>query len=91
MVGLVGLAWVLVGLIAMTRAGLDGSMREPVVEVLGFTHTAMLGIIEAGIGLCLLLCAATTTRAGSVFFGLVLGIGGFLGAVQTDSFKSSLA
>jgi hypothetical protein len=90
-VGLVGLAWLIIGLIAMTRAGFDGSMKEPVVEVLGFTHTATLGIIEAGIGLCLLLCAATMTRGGSVFFGLLLGVGGFVGAVQTDSFRSSLA
>ncbi len=90
-VGLVGLAFLLVGLIAMTRAGFDGPMNDPVVDVLGFTHTATLGMIEAGIGLCLLLCAATMSRGASVFFGLVLGVGGFVGAVQTDSFKDSLA
>ncbi|MBI5088382.1 MAG: hypothetical protein HZB15_05835 [Actinobacteria bacterium] len=90
-VGLVGLAFLLMGLVAMTRAGFDGSMRDPVVEVVGFTHTATLGIIEAAIGLCLVLCAATMTRGGSVFFGLVLGVGGFVGAVQTDSFRDSLA
>ena len=66
-------------------------MREPVVEVLGFTHTATLGIIEAAIGLCLLLCAATMTRGGSLFFGLLLGVGGFVGAVEIDRFKDSLA
>ena len=90
-VGLVGLAFLLIGLIAMTRAGFDGSMREPVVEVLGFTHTATLGMIETGIGLCLVLCAATMTRGGSVFFGLLLGVGAVVGAVQTDSFERSLA
>jgi hypothetical protein len=90
-VGLVGLGFLLLGLIAMTRAGFDGSMREPVVEVLGFTHTATLGMIETGIGLCLVLCAATMTRGGSVFFGLLLGVGAFVGAVQTDSFERSLA
>ena len=90
-VGVVGLAFLLIGLIAMTRAGFDGSMRDPVVEVLGFTHTATLGIIEAGIGLCLLLCAASKSRGASVFFGLVLGVAGFVGAVQVDSFRESLA
>jgi len=90
-VGLVGLAFLLIGLIAMTRAGLDGSMQDPVVEVLGFTHTATLGIIEAGIGLCLLLCAASKSRGASVFFGLVLAVAGFVGAVQVDSFRNSLA
>ncbi|HEX3087293.1 MAG TPA: hypothetical protein VHQ23_01470 [Ilumatobacteraceae bacterium] len=90
-VGVVGLAFLLIGLIAMTRAGFDGSMQDPVVEVLGFTHTATLGIIEAGIGLCLLLCAASKSRGASVFFGLVLGVAGFVGAVQVDSFRDSLA
>jgi hypothetical protein len=90
-VGLVGMALLLMGLVAMTRAGFDGSMREPVVEVVGFTHTATLGIIEAALGVCLLLCAATTTRSGSVFFGVLLFVGAFVGAVQTESFRDSLA
>ena len=90
-VGLVGLALLIVGLIAVTRAGFDGPMDDPVVEVMGFTHTATLGLIEAGIGLFLLLCAAMTSRGGSVFFGLVLGVAGVVGAVQTESFDRSLA
>jgi len=90
-VGLVGVAWLIIGLIAMIRAGFDGSMEEPVVEVMGFTHTATLGIIEAGIGLCLLLCAAALTRGGSVFFGVLLVVGGIVGAVQSESFDRSLA
>ena len=88
---LVGLALLLIGLIAITRAGLDGPMSDPVVSVLGFTHTATLGFIEAGLGLCLLLCGATQSRSGALFFGSVLGIAGFVGAVQADSFKHSLA
>jgi len=90
-VGIVGLAMTIVGLVAVTRAGLDGSMDEPVVKVLGFTHTSTLGLIEAGIGVCLLICAAATARAGAVFFGLVLFVGAIVGAVQTDSFRRSLA
>jgi uncharacterized membrane protein HdeD (DUF308 family) len=90
-VGLVGVALVVVGLIAMVRAGLDGPMDDPVVSVAGFTHTATLGIVEAAIGLCLLLSAAVRSRGAAVFFGLVLGIGGIVGAVQTDSFRRSLA
>jgi hypothetical protein len=90
-VGLVGLALLITGLVAAIRAGFDGSMSEPVVKVLGFTHTTTLGLIEAGIGLCLLLAAAATSRGAAVFFGLVLGVGGVVGAVQTDSFRHDLA
>jgi hypothetical protein len=90
-VGIIGLVLTIVGLIAMTRAGFDGSMEDPVVEVMGFTHTATLGMIEAAIGVCLLISAAVMSRGGSIFFGLLLFVGGVVGAVQTESFDESLA
>lgn len=88
---LAGLVLLVVGLIAIVRGGFDGPMSTPVVSVLGFTHTTTLGLIEIAIGLCLLLSGAARSRTGEVFFGAVLGIGAFVGAVQTDSFKKSLA
>lgn len=87
----VGLVLLVVGLIAIVRGGFDGPMSEPVVEVLGFTHTTMLGLIEIGIGALLLLCAASRSRSGAMFFGTVLGVAGFVGAVQTESFARTLA
>jgi hypothetical protein len=90
-VGIIGLALTIVGLIAVTRAGVDGPMSQPVVKVLGFTHTATLGALETGIGVCLLICAAITSRGGAAFFGVVLGVGAIVGAVQTNSFRHSLA
>jgi hypothetical protein len=89
--GVVGLVILVVGLIAIVRGGFDGSMKDPVVEVLGFTHTTTLGLIEIVIGGALLLSGATRSRSGEVFFGAVLGIAGFVGAVQTESFDKSLA
>jgi len=90
-VGAVGLVLTVIGLLAVTRAGVHGPMDAPVVKVIGFTHTATLGMIEAGMGLVLLICAASTSRAASIFFGLVLGVGALIGALQTDSFRRSLA
>ncbi|MEO7371517.1 MAG: hypothetical protein ABIZ69_11670 [Ilumatobacteraceae bacterium] len=89
--GIAGLVIMVVGLIAIVRGGFDGPMSDPVVQVVGFTHTTLLGLIEIGIGGALLLSAATRSRSGEVFFGAVLGIAGFVGAVQTTSFKKSLA
>ena len=40
--GVVGLGVVVVGLIAVLRAGLSGPIDEPIVEILGFNHTALL-------------------------------------------------
>jgi asparagine N-glycosylation enzyme membrane subunit Stt3 len=88
---LVGLVLLVVGLIAIVRNGFDGPMSDPHLSVLGFTHTTTLGLIEIAIGLCLLLSGAARSRTGEVFFGAVLGIGAFVGAVQTKSFKKSLA
>jgi hypothetical protein len=88
---LAGLVLLVVGLIAMVRGGFDGSMSTPVVSVLGFTHTTTLGVLEAGIGLALLLSGSARSRTGEVFFGAILGIAAFVGAVQTASFKKSLA
>jgi len=90
-VGVVGLAVLVIGLIAMVRAGFDGPMDDPVVKVIGVTHTATLGVLEAAIGLLLLIAAAVRSRGAALFFGLVLGVGGIVGAVQTDSFRRSLA
>jgi hypothetical protein len=87
----VGLFILLIGLLAITRGGFDGPIETPVVRVLGFTHTTLLGLIETVIGLCLLTSGATRSRSASLFFGSVLGIGAFVGAVQTDSFRKNLA
>ena len=88
---IIGLLITVVGLIAITRGGFDGPMDTPVVSVLGFTHTTLLGLIEIVIGGCLLISGATQARSGALFFGSVLGIGAFVGAVQTKSFTKNLA
>ncbi len=86
-----GLVILVVGLIAIVRGGFDGEMSDPVVEVLGFAHTTVLGLIEIAIGGALLISGATRSRSGEIFFGSVLGIAGFVGAVQSESFVESLA
>ncbi len=87
----VGLIVMIVGLLAIVRGGFDGPMETPVVEVLGFTHTTTLGLVEAALGGLLLICGASSWRSGALFFGSIMAIGGFVGAVQTDSFATSLA
>ncbi|HEX3087554.1 MAG TPA: hypothetical protein VHQ23_02800 [Ilumatobacteraceae bacterium] len=88
---IVGLVLLVVGLIAIVRNGFDGPMSDPRLEVMGFTHTTTLGLIEIVLGGALLISGATSSRSGAIFFGALLGIGGFVGAVQTESFDKSLA
>lgn len=89
--GAAGLVLAVTGLIVLIRAGLTSPLSSPVVEVAGFTHTATLGIIEAGAGLAFLLSAASRSRGAATLFGVGLGVAGFVGAVQNDSFTTSLA
>lgn len=86
-----GLLLGVIGLIVVVRGGFSGPMSSPVVKVLGFTHTTTLGLIELGLGACLLLAGAVRSRAGAMFSGGVLGVAGFVGAVTTKSFHRSLA
>ena len=88
---LVGLGLLLAGLIVIIRAGFNGPMAEPVIDFLGFNHTTTTGLIEIAIGLCLLISGASRSRSGGIFFGAILAVVGFVGAVQTDSFSKSLA
>jgi hypothetical protein len=85
-----GVVLLLVGLIVIARAGLDPLTGES-VEVLGFTHTPLLGVIEALAGLLLLLAGVTKSREGAMFLATVIGIAAFVGAVQAESFDRQLA
>ncbi len=89
--GAAGIVLLVVGLLALVRAGTDGSWDTPVVEVAGFTHTALLGVIEIGAGVALLLAGVSRSRSASALWGVALGIAGFIGGVQAESFRDSLA
>lgn len=86
--GLVGLAMLAVGLVALARAGVDRPLNRPVVDVLGFNHTAWLAIAEIGAGVLLLLAAAARSRFMAVLFGVLIAVAGVIAAVQTSSFDN---
>ena len=50
---LAGVASLVFGIGAVVLAGLAGSVTEPVVQVFGFDHTPLLGLIEIATGWCL--------------------------------------
>ena len=88
----VGIGLVALGVVAMTRAGIDGSFKTPVVEVLGFTHTAWLGLAEVGAGLLLILAGTGAWgRAVSVVVGSAMMIAGVLIGAETSAMPDELA
>jgi hypothetical protein len=89
---IVGVGFVALGLVALIRAGIDGSLESPVVEVLGFTHTAWLGLAEIGLGVLLIL-AGTGARGRflSVLLGAAMVVSGVLIGAETREMPEELA
>jgi hypothetical protein len=82
---LCGAALLALGIVATVRGGLDGPLDEPVVEVLGFTHTPLLGLVEMGAGAVLLLAGMTVAgRAFAGFFGILLIVAGAVVLAELD-------
>jgi hypothetical protein len=93
--GIAGIVLLVIGLIAMAKGGFGGSITDNVVSVAGFDHTTLLGIIDAALGLILLIIALAGTEGGArsagVFFGVLIAVGGIVLAATPDSFSDTLA
>ncbi len=89
--GAAGTFFAIIGIVALIRAGTDGPLSSPVVEVIGFRHTALLGLIELAAGVVLLASAAGASRGAAIFTGMLLGIAGVVGVIETSTFEGRLA
>jgi hypothetical protein len=88
---IVGVGLVALGLVAMVRAGIDGSFSTPTVEVLGFSHTAWLGLAEVGAGVLLILAGTGPWgRPLSVLVGAAMMIAGVLIGAETEAMPEEL-
>jgi MFS family permease len=89
---LAGVASLVFGIGAVALAGLAGSITEPVVDVFGFSHTPLLGVIEVGTGVVLILAALVP--GGRWVAGLIGGgaiAGGALILAEYDWTQDELA
>jgi hypothetical protein len=75
---LAGAAALALGIVAVVRTGLDGSLSQPVDSVLGWNHTALLGLFEIGAGVLLILGGL---RAGFRWFGGLVGLATIVGGI----------
>jgi hypothetical protein len=77
--GVLGLVIAVIGIMTVARAGIDGSLNEPIVRAASFDQSAMLGSIELGLGLLLLLGAMSYAARGLIVaVGVVMVLGGVL-------------
>ena len=89
--GAVGVISTIIGMIAVIRSGIDGSLNVPVVHVVGLNQSAMVGIGEVVLGLLLVAGAASAwDRALMGFVGAVMFIGGIVVAAASIKFLGDL-
>jgi len=83
--GVLGLVVAVIGIMAVSRGGLDSSLNVPMVRTAGLDQSAMLGIAELAVGLLLILGALNDEARGLIVgVGVVMVLGGvFLGAAGT--------
>jgi hypothetical protein len=87
----IGAALAVVGAVALVRTGIDASWFRPRVEVLDADHTALLGAVEIGAGLLLLLAGLTGNRVPVAILGLALALGATAVAIEPAELQRELA
>jgi len=89
--GIAGVVLATVGVIAIAKAGIDSSLDTPVVSVLGMDQSALVGLVEFGLGLLIVLGAASdATRTFMGAMGVVCLVAGVLGAAATASVRNDI-
>jgi hypothetical protein len=87
-----GVGLIALGVVALIRAGIDGSLAEPTVEVLQLSHTAWLGLAEVGVGILLLIAGTGAWgRFLSVPIGAAMVIAGILVVAEPSQMPDELA
>lgn len=90
-VGVIGAGLALVGALVLVRTGIDASWYRPVETVADATHTPLLGAIEVGAGVLLMLTAAARSRALPALAGLAIAVAGALAAIEHTEVSRELA
>ena len=75
--GTLGLVIAVIGAMTMSRAGIDSTLNQPFVHVAGLDQIAMVGAIDFGLGLLLILGSLSVAARGLiVFVGVIMVISG---------------
>lgn len=86
-----GALLIIVGAVALVRTGIDGSWYDPVVQVAGIGHTALLGLAEVVVGALLVVAGLVHARVAAAVVALVAGIGAAVAAIEPDAVERELA
>ncbi|MGO9876723.1 MAG: hypothetical protein ACLPVY_23355 [Acidimicrobiia bacterium] len=77
--GALGVAVAVIGIMAVSRGGIGGSLNVPMVRTAGLEQSAMLGVAELAVGLLLIVGSLSYASRGLVVgIGVVMVLGGVL-------------
>ena len=88
---LAGAALAVVGLVAAARTGIDRTWYRPVVEVAGIRHTPLLAVIEAGVGVVLMVAGLAGARGWAVFACIAGAVAAGVAALEHGRVAEALA
>ena len=88
-----GLALVVMGGVALARAGFDSGLTGIEVQAGWLHHTPLLGLIHLGVGLALMIAGAVrgVDRGALAFLGSVMLVFGAIVFIEPDGMHDSLA
>jgi peptidoglycan/LPS O-acetylase OafA/YrhL len=86
-----GVALTVLGAVALVRTGIDETWYHPVDEVAGISHTPLLGAVEIGVGVLLMLAGLAGARVLVAFVALAAGAAAAVVAIEPDVADRELA
>ncbi len=87
--GVVGVVLLVIGIVAIARAGL-GDLTSPAVAVGPFVRTPLFGLIEIVLGLVALATAADRDVRGASLLAVVTGVAGIVWLIESGAFSGIL-
>ncbi len=87
--GVVGVVLLVIGIVAVARAGL-ADLTSPAVAVGPFVRTALFGLIEIVLGVLAMATAADRSVRGASVLAVVTGVAGIVWLIESAAFASLL-
>ena len=87
--GVVGVVLLVVGIVAVARAGL-ADLTSPAVAVGPFVRTALFGLIEIALGVIAMAMAADRSVRGASVLAVVTGVAGIVWLIESAAFAAVL-
>jgi peptidoglycan/LPS O-acetylase OafA/YrhL len=86
-----GVALTVLGAVTLVRTGINETWYSPVEEVGGISATPLLGAIELGVGVLLILTGLAGANMLAALIAIAAGVGALVVAIDPGTFEQELA